>query len=67
MANLKYFFDQDQDSHWYMIPERMKANWETLVNKPYTDEDDILWEVFDQYKINGGITGILFTPDKSTL
>ena len=60
----KYFFAQDSDSHWYMIPAEMRETW----NK-YT-VNDIAWDDYEKqeeftnlffgYMTGGGINHIEF-------
>jgi hypothetical protein len=34
----RYFLAQDDDSHWYLVPEQNRAEWEAWRNLPSTDE-----------------------------
>jgi len=29
---VRYFLDTDEDCHWYLIPERLRAIWESREN-----------------------------------
>lgn len=58
----RYFFDTDEDSHWYMIPERLREEWQDSKNER-DDEVDIedFDELFECYRTYGGISGFTFT------
>jgi hypothetical protein len=57
MKNKKYFFDQDNDSHWYMIPLDKKGEW-----TQWNNDDDINKDhnKYNDYILNGYIDDISF-------
>ena len=59
-----YFFSQDQDSHWYMIPADKRKRWNE-VNNLDSDSPDTwkAFEEFEQYRTGGGIGHIEFMSD----
>lgn len=59
-----YFFSQDGDGHWYMIPVRLRAEWNTLNAKGYNDDDYEEWQKWSDYMTGGGIEDIEFIPTK---
>jgi hypothetical protein len=63
----KYFFSQDQDCHWYMIPVEKRKRWQELMNGSGDDNDDAINTEFGDYRTGGGIGNIEFTvePKKS--
>lgn len=62
MASEIYFFSQDGDSHWYMVPERLRARWQEFTSNDLEDEDEIqlFMDEFGEYAVGGGISGITF-------
>ena len=66
----RFFFDQDCSSHWYMIPVKLKDEWNRLntsgiIRNGDDDEDDQdtldeFESVFGEYSLGGGITHITF-------
>lgn len=48
----KFFFDQDDSCHWYLVPERLRKQWYTCVDKAEYDEWESFNEWFNQYMIN---------------
>lgn len=58
----RFFFDQDCDSHWYMVPVSMRSVWEEMtVNDPVDDESiDAFLDTFEIYRLDGGISHITF-------
>lgn len=58
---MRFFFDTDDSSHWYMIPEEKRALWDELMSK----DIDLAWEQiedeFSQYRIDGHPNRISFT------
>lgn len=61
----EYFFDQDESSHWYMIPVRLKNRWMELISRGEDDEEanDLIMREFGQY-MTGGIQKIKFSNPK---
>lgn len=64
MNNQTYFFGQDQDSHWYMIPSELREEWckYTINDLEDYDEIDEFISKFSQYMTGGGIGDIEFIP-----
>jgi len=65
LDNERFFFDQDCSSHWYMVPDKLREEWNrlnTIVSNNEEDYESI--EEFDskfgQYSLGGGITHITF-------
>ncbi len=58
----RYFFAQDGDCHWYMIPEKLKEQWRSMSNIHDDDEDghDALNEIFSPFLVGGSIESITF-------
>lgn len=65
----KYYFTQDESSHWYMIPVELRNQWNDLYEKiltvgEYSDEWYFLIDEFDvifsKYRTGGGISDIEF-------
>ena len=40
-----FFFAQDDDTHWYMVPERIRVQWDVWRNlpEPHSDASDEAW------------------------
>lgn len=61
---VKYFFDQDDDSHWYMIPIERREEWQNAghlnldTDKGYKEWQKGHWE---DYRTGGGISDIEFS------
>lgn len=72
----RYFFDQDESSHWYMIPVRLREEWkrwEYLCERYYSEcemmdsevnEMEVLDSIFDKCRLSGGINYITFENPK---
>ena len=61
LSSGRFFFDQDQDCHWYMIPADLKSKWlEMTVNDLHDDKIDEFEHTFAQYRTGGGISHITF-------
>lgn len=63
----KYFFIQDESSHWYMIPVDLKKRWNELCERCNDEDEDafnILNDEFAQYRTGGGISNIEFYYEK---
>lgn len=60
---IRFFFDQDNGSHWYMIPEKCKEKWNEWLNIPSDDERS--WEApeFAQ-RLDGGPEAVTFVDPK---
>lgn len=35
---MKYFLDQDESCHWYVIPAQYRKEWEDFLDIPEDDE-----------------------------
>lgn len=62
---VRYFFDQDDSSHWYMVPEELQEEWMEWSDTTYEDQMgeerfESLTDKFDQYRLGGGINHIMF-------
>lgn len=62
---MKGFFEQDEDSHWYFIPNKLLPEFERLKSltegKDYMDDADTFDEFenkFSEYRTGGGINDI---------
>lgn len=57
--NARYFFSQDGDSHWYMIPVELADEWVQI-----NDVEDAWelpeWQKFEDCRLSGGPHGITF-------
>lgn len=64
----RYFFDQDDSSHWYMVPENLREKWQELTENDIDPTDYERQEefgvLFDRYRLDGGITDIHFADPK---
>lgn len=63
----KYFFIQDENAHWYMIPVELRARWYELCQKCYEEDEsacNALNNEFRQYSTGGGISNIEFYYEK---
>jgi len=58
----RFFFDQDQDAHWYMIPEGLRETWQSMTANDTEDEVEIdrFNVLFGHYRTGGGISDISF-------
>lgn len=63
MEDKKYFFGQDQDCHWYMIPLDLKEIWNELSDMEDPSEDD-RWQQIEDCNVGGCISSIVFTNPK---
>ena len=69
----RFFFDQDESSHWYMIPERLRGlwnEWEALPDawdlvegerETLRGKQDEFERTFEPHRLGGGITHFTFT------
>jgi hypothetical protein len=69
----KFFFDEDENGHWYCIPTKLRKEWAALVHsihsaEMYSEEFDNLCaeftDTFGEYRLGGGITHIDFYLEK---
>ena len=63
----KYFFDEDNDGHWYIIPVEKRKLWSELLNEDTGSENWYeRWQAadFDSCRTNGGISNIEFSIDE---
>jgi hypothetical protein len=61
---MKYFFDQDDSSHWYMIPAERRVEWNKAKEMDMEiDYSHKAWcdAGWDDYRTGGGISDIEFT------
>ncbi len=56
----RFFFSQDGDSHWYMIPVSLKERWNKYSNEDSDEAEDIINSEFGQFRTGGGISNITF-------
>lgn len=40
---MKYFLDQDESCHWYVIPAQYRKEWEDFLDIP--EDDERSWDV----------------------
>lgn len=61
----RYFLSQDNDCHWYIIPNKNREEWREWVDN--VDEDDPKsWDAPDFAKtISGGASSITFLDPSS--
>lgn len=58
-----FFFDQNDDEQWYMIPSDKRDRWNEVNNMDPSDKYNFLFEEFEQYRTGGGISHIEFMSD----
>lgn len=56
---MRYFFDQDDSGHWYMLPEELRDTWNRLSQMSNGWEYDG-WQQIEDCRLNGGISQITF-------
>ena len=56
---MKYYFRQDGDCHWYMLPENLITLWNELIVDEECWEDD-RWQSIEDCRLDGGIEDISF-------
>lgn len=62
----RFFFDQDNDSHWYLVPVDRRAEWDAWRAIPEGDERG--WEVPDFAKrMDGGPEFYTFTEPRGVI
>ncbi len=59
---MTYFFSQDSDCHWYMIPSEKRQRWNDLNQEETEENNDAINDEFGEYRTGGDITGIEFIP-----
>ena len=49
MSNISFFFDQDDDAHWYKVDSLCRAEWTAWRNLSYpgADASDEEWNAFE--------------------
>lgn len=47
-----FFFDQDSSCHWYMVPERIRAEWDKW--NELDEDDEAAWEAPEGVVMLGG-------------
>jgi hypothetical protein len=63
---------QDEDSHWYLLPEEIVKNFSAMMDKIYLENDwekkdlliDFFIEAFGQYRLLGGIQDLKVLIEK---
>ena len=56
----RYYLDADNDSHWYIVPVRLRAAWDAWLNLDREDENS--WEPpAGAIAIGGSPTCVTFT------
>ena len=63
MATPTFFFAQDQESHWYLMPTTYKESWDILSQKESPWEYDG-WQKIEDCRLDGGIESITFENPK---
>jgi hypothetical protein len=61
-----FFFDQDGDGHWYMVPAAMKGVWASATLSDVDPEDyeaqERFEETFGGHRLVGPVSDVLFIP-----
>jgi hypothetical protein len=58
LAEQRWFFEQDNDCHWYMIPAERRAEWDAWCDIP--SDDERAWEAPEFAKRIGGPSSFTF-------
>lgn len=60
---MRYFLDQDNACHWFLIPEDMREQWQEFSS--LDEDDESLWEV-PHYarRLDGHPSQVTFTDPK---
>jgi hypothetical protein len=54
IENKRYFFDQDESSHWYLIPEEWRDEWEKLNDEEVENAWELdEWQKYEDCRIDG--------------
>lgn len=56
----RFFFSQDSDCHWYMIPVVLRERWKALTQEDSEENDDAIYDEFSNYLTGGDISHISF-------
>ena len=57
------YLRQDDDDHWYLVPEDFCNNFDNMINQIYNSDDDwdrkeylisLFVEAFNKYRLSGG-------------
>lgn len=57
---IRYFFDQDNDSHWYLIPVERREAWNRWLDLDPDAEE--AWDAPEWARpLGGGVSAISFT------
>lgn len=56
----RFFLAQDNDCHWYVIPEENRKDWERWVDLDQEDEDSWTVPPF-AIRVNGSASRVTFT------
>lgn len=63
MGEPRYFLDQDNSSHWYIVPLDRKAEWEAWL--AIDEDDEASWDAPEWAKsIGGSPTLVTFTDPR---
>ena len=62
-----YFFSQDADETWYMIPADKRERWQEVNDMDPEPSWNLIFEEFEQYRTGGGISHIEFMSDQKYL
>ena len=62
MSN-RYFLGQDNDSHWYIVPDDKRAQWDAWINMRSSER--LSWDAPEYAQAIGGSPGMVtFTEPK---
>lgn len=61
MDSKQYFLGQDQDTHWYLVPQEMRQKWDALKDYEDDDEVDAFIAAFGEMRINRHPSRVVFT------
>ena len=63
---MRYFFTQDIDNVWYMLPISLSKTWSRLYNKKDRGDYDG-WVEIEKHKLKKSIETITFKNPKNTI
>jgi hypothetical protein len=65
----RFFFAEDSDSHWYMIPESKSEKWRVMTQNDPDDDDEDFFEEFEKlfgaHRIGRHPSAFTFTDPQS--
>lgn len=65
MSAERFFLDQDQSSHWYIVPAAKRTEWDAWRDLP--DDDEASWEApIWSRRLDGSPTNITFSNPEGT-